>query len=78
VTDVKELYTWQVMHLDMCPLFEKVSNEENEGDPVVSLVLSSSEEAKKVEKSKGEKYFAIYRRKGNMVQTVVKERNSEI
>ena len=29
ITDVKELYDWEVEHLDMHPLFERVSEDEN-------------------------------------------------
>jgi len=49
-------------HLDQYPLFEKVPDEENTADPVVDLVCNSSEEAKKVDRSGGSKYLAVYRR----------------
>jgi len=65
VTDVKDLYDWEVMHLSNHPLFEQVSEEENQQDPVVTLVLNSSEEAKKVDKTKGEKYLGVFRRVTN-------------
>lgn len=51
-----------VHHLSAHPLFVRVSEEENEKDPVVPLVYHSSEEARKVEKAEGKKYLAVYTR----------------
>lgn len=62
VTDVKDLYDWNVKHLDDHPLFERVSEEEIANDPIMPYVLNSSEESKKVQRNKGQKYYAVYRR----------------
>lgn len=68
VTDVKDLYDWEVKHLDEHPLFERVPDEEAEKDPVVPLILTSTEESKKVERQKGDRFYAVYRRIENKVQ----------
>lgn len=61
-TDVKQLHEWMVKHLDECPLFERVIDQELAGDPVMPLIMRSTEESKKVERNKGDKYPAVYRR----------------
>lgn len=68
VTDVKDLYDWEVQHLSEHPLFERVPDEENEKDPVVPLILTSTQESKKVERQKGDRYYAVFRRIENKVQ----------
>uniref|UniRef100_A0A6B2LFQ2 tRNA (guanine(46)-N(7))-methyltransferase n=1 Tax=Arcella intermedia TaxID=1963864 RepID=A0A6B2LFQ2_9EUKA len=62
VTDVHELYLWETACLDSCPLFERVQEEENQQDPVIPLILNNSEEAKKVQKANGQKWYAVYRK----------------
>lgn len=62
VTDVEELFSWMDRHLASHPLFAKLSEEELRADPVVPLLISSSEEAQKVERNGGTTYQAIYRR----------------
>ncbi|KAJ2603773.1 tRNA (guanine-N(7)-)-methyltransferase (tRNA(m7G46)-methyltransferase) [Coemansia sp. RSA 1722] len=62
ITDVKDLYDWNVKHLDAFPLFERISDEELENDPAVPCVVNSTEEGKKVARNKGSKYLACYRR----------------
>ncbi|KAJ2371234.1 tRNA (guanine-N(7)-)-methyltransferase (tRNA(m7G46)-methyltransferase) [Coemansia sp. RSA 2607] len=62
ITDVKDLYDWNVKHLDAFPLFERISEEELESDPAVPCVVNSTEEGKKVARNKGNKYLACYRR----------------
>ena len=65
ITDVKDLHEWMVMHLDAFPLFERVSEErlrEEGHGPVIDAVRGSTEEGKKVERNKGDKWFAGYRR----------------
>eukprot|EP00028_Trichosphaerium_sp_Am-I-7-wt_P005307 CAMPEP_0168514972 /NCGR_PEP_ID=MMETSP0405-20121227/4442_1 /TAXON_ID=498012 /ORGANISM="Trichosphaerium sp, Strain Am-I-7 wt" /LENGTH=158 /DNA_ID=CAMNT_0008534229 /DNA_START=227 /DNA_END=703 /DNA_ORIENTATION=- len=62
VTDVKDLFDWEYKCLNEHPLFVELTKEETDNDPVVPLVMNSSEEAKKVEKIDGEKYFTAFRR----------------
>ena len=61
-TDVKDLHEWMVKHLDMHVLFERISGDDLESDPVVKLVLESTEEGKKVARNDGDKFLAVYRR----------------
>ena len=62
ITDVKDLHEWMVQHLEAHPLFERVSQEDQEADPCVTVMRSETEEGKKVERNKGEKYVALFRR----------------
>ncbi|KAG9015347.1 tRNA (guanine-N(7)-)-methyltransferase (tRNA(m7G46)-methyltransferase) [Tulasnella sp. JGI-2019a] len=62
ITDVEELHLWMVKHLDEFPLFERIIDQELEGDVIVEQVRTSTEEGKKVERNKGTKYLACYRR----------------
>ncbi|KAJ2843377.1 tRNA (guanine-N(7)-)-methyltransferase (tRNA(m7G46)-methyltransferase) [Coemansia brasiliensis] len=62
ITDVKDLYDWNVKHLDDFPLFERIPDEELEHDPAIPCVVHSTEEGKKVARNKGKKYLACYRR----------------
>jgi tRNA (guanine-N7-)-methyltransferase len=40
-------------------MFEEVKNEE---DPCIQVMVNKTEEGQKVERNKGEKYWAIFRR----------------
>ncbi|CAO3651646.1 unnamed protein product [Cunninghamella blakesleeana] len=62
ITDVKDLHLWMVKHLDDHPLFERISDEECDQDPVVEHVRDATEEGKKVARNKGDKFLACYRR----------------
>jgi len=62
VTDVEDLHIWMANHFEQFPLFERISQQELESDPVVPLVMDATEEGKKVEKTKGKKYLAVFRR----------------
>mmetsp|Transcript_15560 Transcript_15560/g.39743 ORF Transcript_15560/g.39743 Transcript_15560/m.39743 type:complete len:250 (+) Transcript_15560:95-844(+) len=62
ITDVLDLHQWMVKHLDAHPLFVRIPDEELTDDPCIELVRNSSDEAKKVEAAKGDKYLAVYRR----------------
>lgn len=62
ITDVKDLHDWMVQHFDSHPLFERMSDAELEGDPCVELIQFKSEESRKVDRAKGDKFIAIYRR----------------
>ncbi|KAG0228036.1 tRNA (guanine-N(7)-)-methyltransferase (tRNA(m7G46)-methyltransferase) [Actinomortierella wolfii] len=62
ITDVKDLHLWMVKHLDEHPLFARIPDEELKDDPAVEHVINATEEGKKVERNKGEKFLACYRR----------------
>eukprot|EP00834_Sanchytrium_tribonematis_P007025 NODE_581_length_5739_cov_0.670922.p4 type:complete len:232 gc:universal NODE_581_length_5739_cov_0.670922:2007-2702(+) len=61
-TDVEALHAWNVKHLDSHSLFEKLTDEEMDNDPMKKYILESTEEGKKVARNGGSKYFAFYRR----------------
>ncbi|TDL17680.1 tRNA-methyltransferase [Rickenella mellea] len=65
ITDVKDLHEWMVTHIEEFPLFERVSEDslrrEGHGG-VIDAVRTSTEEGKKVERNKGEKWLACFRR----------------
>eukprot|EP01102_Stenamoeba_stenopodia_P009713 TRINITY_DN2874_c0_g1_i2.p1 TRINITY_DN2874_c0_g1~~TRINITY_DN2874_c0_g1_i2.p1 ORF type:complete len:170 (+),score=32.19 TRINITY_DN2874_c0_g1_i2:390-899(+) len=63
ISDVKDLHEWMDSHFIQHPLFEKVSAEELEKDPVVPVVYNQTEEGKKVTRSHGQKYLAVFRKK---------------
>ncbi|KAG8886771.1 tRNA (guanine-N(7)-)-methyltransferase (tRNA(m7G46)-methyltransferase) [Tulasnella sp. 403] len=50
ITDVEDLHLWMVQHLGAFPLFERLSDEQLEGDIVVEHVRTATEEGKKVER----------------------------
>lgn len=62
VTDVKDLHEWMVEHLAAHPSFERLSPEEEAADILHDKLLNRSEEAQKVERNKGDKFLAIFRR----------------
>ncbi|KAF9937541.1 hypothetical protein KVV02_001483 [Mortierella alpina] len=62
ISDVKDLHLWMVKHLDAHPLFVKIPDEELLDDPAVEHVRTATEEGQKVERNKGDKYLACYRR----------------
>lgn len=64
-TDVEDLHIWMVKYLDDHPLFEKIPHEELERDPCYPLIMNKTEEGIKVEKNKGKKFPAAYRRISN-------------
>lgn len=63
ITDVEPLHLWMKGHLDDHPLFDRLSAEEEEADVCVKEMTVQTEEGKKVERNKGDKYIACYRRK---------------
>lgn len=63
ITDVKELYDWEVEHLELHPLFEKVSQEETEADPCIRFMREGTDEAKKVIRNQGSMWYAVYRKR---------------
>jgi len=62
ITDVEDLHNWMVHHFTEHPLFQRLSNEEFKDDPTVPLVINSSEESRKVDRIRGKKFLAIFRR----------------
>ncbi|OAY79166.1 tRNA (guanine-N(7)-)-methyltransferase [Ananas comosus] len=62
ITDVEELGDWMRSCLEEHPLFEAVSEEELETDPVVKLLSSATEEGQKVARNGGQTFKAVYRR----------------
>eukprot|EP00656_Telonema_subtile_P029916 TRINITY_DN3296_c0_g1_i3.p1 TRINITY_DN3296_c0_g1~~TRINITY_DN3296_c0_g1_i3.p1 ORF type:complete len:184 (-),score=43.79 TRINITY_DN3296_c0_g1_i3:166-717(-) len=58
----QDLHQWMVQHLQAHPLFERVSEEELASDPAVPVVMSYTEEGKKVERNQGTKHLAVFRR----------------
>ena len=60
VTDVPDLFNWMQRCLNEHPLFEELSDKEIEADPVVPLVMESTEEGKKVARNKGVKLLLVY------------------
>ena len=63
ITDVQELYDWEVEHLEMHPMFEKVSEEETEADPCIRFMREGTDEAKKVIRNQGSMWYAVYRKR---------------
>jgi len=45
VTDVKDLHDWNDMHLAKHPMFEKLTDEELEGDPCIAAMREETDEA---------------------------------
>jgi len=66
ITDVRDLHDWMVGHLESHPSFERVGEEEFEGEgevaKCVEVMRRETEEGKKVERNKGEKFVAVFRR----------------
>lgn len=63
ITDVEDLHLWMVEHLAAHPSFERVGEEEVEGDEVmVGTMRTETEEGKKVTRNEGGKFVAVFRR----------------
>ncbi|KAH7385844.1 putative methyltransferase-domain-containing protein [Pyrenochaeta sp. MPI-SDFR-AT-0127] len=70
ITDVQDLHEWMKEHFEKHPSFERVEKvfEEGEGDDAVGMdecvrvMRSETEEGKKVERNKGLKFVACFRR----------------
>lgn len=61
-TDVKDLYEWMSDHFSKHPLFEPIEESTTKDDPIVKLIISTTEEGKKVERNGGDKFYATFRR----------------
>jgi tRNA (guanine-N7-)-methyltransferase len=68
VTDVKDLHEWMVHHLHLHPLFEYIPTEELKDDEVLRETMRSTEEGRKVERNKGDKYVGCFRRREDPVE----------
>ena len=62
ITDVKELHEWHVRQCEAHPLFRRLSADALEKDPCVQAMTVETEEGKKVERNKGEKYRVVFER----------------
>lgn len=64
ITDVRDLYDWMQRHLDSHPLFQRLDPQQPPllNDPCVKAVYTATEEGKKVERNRGDKWFAAFRR----------------
>ncbi|CAI4057138.1 tRNA (guanine46-N7)-methyltransferase SKDI_04G0450 [Saccharomyces kudriavzevii IFO 1802] len=62
ITDVKDLHEWMVKHLEEHPLFERLSKEWEDNDKCVKIMRNATEEGKKVERKKGDKFVACFTR----------------
>lgn len=62
VTDVHDLFVWMTKHLSEHPLFRRLSEAEQEADPVVAKLFESTEEGQKVSRNAGEKWCAVFQR----------------
>jgi tRNA (guanine-N7-)-methyltransferase len=62
ITDVRDLHNWMVAHLDVHPLFERVPDEDLAADPCVPIMRTYTEEGIRVERMKGQKFVAVFRR----------------
>ena len=62
ITDVKDLHEWMVKHLEEHPLFERKSQEWEQGDKCVEIMTNATEEGQKVERNNGSKFIACFER----------------
>jgi len=62
ITDVRDLHEWMVEHFAGCEMFERMGKEEVEKDECVEIMRMETEEGKKVERNKGTKFVACFRK----------------
>lgn len=62
ITDVEALHEWMVRHFAAHPSFERVPDDELPADECVGVMTTETEEGKKVERNKGQKFVALFRR----------------
>lgn len=65
ITDVEDLHNWMVTHLEQHPLFERLSKEWEAQDKCVEIMYNATEEGQKVERNKGSKFVACFKRLPN-------------
>jgi len=63
VTDVKDLHDWQVAKLLDHPMFELLSDKENEGDPCIAYMREGTDESRKVKRNGGSIWHAVFRKR---------------
>ncbi len=63
VTDVEDLHNWQVGKLLEHPMFELLTDAENEGDPCIAYMREGTDEAKKVLRKQGQIWHAVFRKR---------------
>ena len=69
VTDVKDLYDWEVKHLEKHPMLERVPESEDNEDPCVKFMREDTDEARKVIRNGGSIWHAVFK-KANLVNAV--------
>ena len=62
ITDVEDLHNWMTQHFEAHPSFERVGQDGQEEDLCVQTMMVETEEGKKVERNKGHKFVACFRR----------------
>lgn len=62
ITDVEELGEWMRACLEDHPMFEALTPQELEADPVVELLSTATEEGQKVARNGGQTFRAVFRR----------------
>lgn len=62
ITDVKDLYDWELEKLSEHRLFRKLTEAEEQADICCSLIVDNTEEGKKVTRNKGSKYLCAFER----------------
>lgn len=62
ITDVEDLHLWMVEKFAAHASFEQVDDEELEADECVEVMRRETEEGKKVERNRGRKFVAVFRR----------------
>ncbi|KAL8712333.1 MAG: hypothetical protein Q9220_003484 [cf. Caloplaca sp. 1 TL-2023] len=62
ITDVEDLHKWMVRFFEEHPSFERLTKEAEVEDECVKTMTIETEEGKKVERNKGEKFVACFRR----------------
>jgi tRNA (guanine-N7-)-methyltransferase len=64
ITDVFQLHEWHLQQLSECKTLVAVDEEENLKDPCLQVILSDTEEGKKVTRNLGKKYWCIFQKVG--------------
>lgn len=62
ITDVEDLHDWMLAHFDAHPSFERLSDQDQQADQCVAVMMIETEEGKKVERNGGSKFVACWRR----------------
>jgi tRNA (guanine-N(7)-)-methyltransferase len=62
ITDVLDLHNWMAKHAAAHPCFDRIPDAELASDPAVPVMRTYTEEGQKVERNRGDKYVAVFRR----------------